>query len=342
MGRSSEGWKMVRSEGGRMELEELARIRQVVETKSEFLCVAHKDADADSLGSALAFAEYLESLGKHVVVAVPDPLPQNLSYLPGYARVNQFEAPDDAVAVAFDAGSPDRFGSLGERIRRAPLTILFDHHASNEGFGELSIVDRDAAATGVIIFEVLKEWGATVSPDAATNLYAAIFTDTGGFRHDNTTAEVLRLGAELAELGADVVFVALKSYKSRPQSTLRLQSLSASAARYELDGRLIWSEVTLEMLEKAGAKMEETEGIIDVLQSLDSMECALLFKQEGPRLSKVSVRTRGDLAAYSVVGDIGGGGHFRAAGAEVEMTLGEVEAIVLGKVRAVLAGGTSS
>ncbi|HVD03793.1 MAG TPA: bifunctional oligoribonuclease/PAP phosphatase NrnA [Candidatus Dormibacteraeota bacterium] len=325
-----------------MDVDELGRIREVVDTHSEFLCVGHKDADADSLGSALAFADHLESLGKHVVVTVPDPLPLNLSYLPGYPRVNRAEAPADAVVVAFDAGSPSRFGSLGPRIQRAPLTVLFDHHASNEGFGELSIVDREAAATGVIVFEVLKQWGAAITPDAATNLYAAIFTDTGGFRHDNTTAKVLRLGAELAELGADVGWVALKSYKSRPQSTLRLQALSASAARYELEGRLIWSEVTAEMLEAAGAKMEETEGIIDVLQSLDTMECALLFKQEGPRLSKVSVRTRGDLAAYAVVGEIGGGGHFRAAGAEVEMTLREVESIVLSKVRAEMTGGVSS
>jgi phosphoesterase RecJ-like protein len=320
--------------------ETVDRILAVVEREEDFLLVAHKDADADSLGSALAFADYLTGRVKRAYVWVPDPLPENLSYLPGYELVNRTPAPASAVAVAFDAGSPGRFGSMRERIEAAPLTILFDHHASNEGFGDLSVVDREAAATGVIILRTLRAWGATISPGAATNLYAAIFTDTGGFRHDNTTAEVLRLGAELADLGAEVAFVALKSYKSRPQTTLKLQALAASAAHYELDGRLIWSEVTQEMLQRAGARMEEAEGIIDVLQSLDTMECAILFKEEGAQLTKVSVRTRGDFAAYDLVAGLGGGGHFRAAGAEVELPFAQVEAAVLQQTRARLKGGS--
>jgi phosphoesterase RecJ-like protein len=321
-----------------MELDVLRRIDEAISTHQDFLLVAHKDADADSLGSALAFSDHLRQMGRRAYVWAPDPLPLNLSYLPGYASVNQDQAPDDAVAIAFDAGSPGRFGNLRARIERAPLTILFDHHASNDGFGDLAIVDREAAATGVIIYEVLRLWGAPVGPAAATNLYAAIFTDTGGFRHDNTTAHVLHLGAELADLGADVAFVALRSYKSRPQTTLRLQAAACAAARYELGGRLTWSEVTTGMLAEAGARMEETEGIIDVLQSLDTMECALLFKQEGDDLTKVSVRTRGDLAAHSLVAEVGGGGHLRAAGAEVRMPLEELEAVILTKARAALNG----
>ncbi len=319
-----------------MEIEVLQKIAEVIRGNQDFICVAHKDADADSLGSALAFADHLRQMGRRAYVWAPDPLPLNLAYLPGYSLVNKERAPDDAVAIAFDAGSPGRFGNLRPRIESAPLTILFDHHASNDGFGDLAIVDREAAATGVIIYDVLRLWGARIGPEAATNLYAAIFTDTGGFRHDNTTAHVLHLGAELADLGADVAFVALKSYKSRPQTTLRLQAASCAAARYELDGRLTWSEVTTEMLAAAGAEMEETEGIIDVLQSLDTMECALLFKQEGENLTKVSVRTRGDVAAHSLVAEVGGGGHLRAAGAEVEMSLKELEQVILSKARAIL------
>jgi len=322
-----------------MDAEVLARIRRVIDTNDAFLCVAHKDADADSLGSALAFADYLRQIGKHPYVWAPRPVPLNLSYLPGYDTVNKEEPPADAIAVAFDAGSPGRFGHLAQRVSAAPLTILFDHHASNDGFGDLSVVEKESAATGMIIYEVLGRWGASISPGAATNLYAAIFTDTGGFRHDNTTAEVLHVGAELADLGADVAWVALKSYKSRPITTLRLQAMSSAVARYELDGRLIWSEVTQQMLNEAGAQMEETEGIIDVLQSLDTMECALLFKEEAQRLCKVSVRTRGALAAYSLVADVGGGGHFRAAGAEVHMTIGELEEAVLAKARSAIEEG---
>jgi bifunctional oligoribonuclease and PAP phosphatase NrnA len=314
-------------------IEVLEQIRQTVAGHEHFLLVAHKDADADSLGSVLAFADFLESEGKRAYPWAPVPLPRGLSYLPGYQAVNQREAPADAVVLAFDAGSPGRFGNLRERIESAPMTVVIDHHASNDGFGDISLVKPEAAATGVIVFNALRSWGAHISPEAATNLYAAIFTDTGGFRHDNTTAEVLQLGADLARLGADPAWVAHNSYKSRPETTLKLQALATAATRYELEGRLVWSEVTLEMLRRSGAEMEESEGIIDILQTLDSMLCAILFKEAEAGLTRVSVRTRGALEAHQLMAPFGGGGHRRAAGAEVRGPLGQVESAVLAEAR---------
>jgi phosphoesterase RecJ-like protein len=319
--------------------EPLQQLHQVIVDHQEFLLVAHQDADADSLGSALAFADHLRRKGKHPYPWVPDPLPRSLAYLPGYETVNREEAPKDAVAVAFDAGSLGRFGDLRERIEAAPMTVVFDHHTSNDGFGDICVVDREAAATGVILFKALRAWRAEISPEAATNLYAAILTDTGGFRHENTTAAVLQLGADLARLGADPAWVALKSYKSRPETTLKLQALAAASTRYELEGKLVWSEVTREMLRCCGAEMEETEGIIDVLQSLDTMVCAVLFKEAEPGLSRVSVRTRGWVEAHRLVAPLGGGGHRRAAGAEVRLPLAEVEEKLLSEARRVIEAG---
>ncbi|MDA8394849.1 MAG: bifunctional oligoribonuclease/PAP phosphatase NrnA [Candidatus Dormibacteraeota bacterium] len=315
-------------------IESLAAITAALDESEDFVLVAHQDADADSLGSALAFAEYLDRRGKRVAVLAPKPVPQGLSYLPGFRRVNQEDITAGSTVIAFDAGSPSRFGDLGQRIATAPLTILFDHHISNDGFGDLGVVDRQAAATGMVVLSLLRRWGAEITPDMATNLYAAIFTDTGGFRHDNTSGPVLHAAAELVDLGADPAFVALRSYKWRPATTLRLQALAASAAHYELGGRLIWTAVTQQMLQEAGAALEETEGIIDLLQTLDTMRCALLFKEAGEGLTKVSLRTRGRLAAHELVADLGGGGHFRAAGAELRSGLLEAEEAVLRRARA--------
>lgn len=319
--------------------EPLGQVQQVVRDHEEFLLVAHENADADSLGSALAFADYLRRQGKHPHVWVPAPLPRGLGYLPGYEAVNREAAPREAVAIAFDAGSLGRFGDLRARIEAAPLTVVFDHHTSNDGFGDICVVEREAAASGAIVFDTLRAWQAEISPEAATNLYAAIFTDTGGFRHENTTGEVLQMGADLCRLGADPAFVALKSYKSRPETTLRLQALAAAGARYELGGKLVWSEVTQEMLTRSGAEMGETEGIIDVLQSLDTMVCALLFKEAAPELTRVSVRTRGWVEAHRLVAPLGGGGHRRAAGAEVSWPLARAEEELLAAARRAIETG---
>ena len=158
--------------------------------------------------------------------------------------------------------------------------------------------------------------GAPISPSVATNLYAALFTDTGGFRHENTTEAALRLAATLVAAGADPGWVALKSYKSRSLAQVRLEGMAVADLHSEMGGRLLWSEVSRSMLEQAGADLQDSEGIIDALQSIGTMEIAVLFKETPTGRSKISVRTREPFDATDVCTPFGGGGHRRAAGAE--------------------------
>ncbi len=311
----------------------VAAIGRVLADGTDFLCVGHQDADADSLGSLLAMSDVLERLGKRTYPWVPAPVPGQLRYLPGFARVNQQDAPPGAAVLAFDAGSPSRFGDLRARIERAPVVVVVDHHRSNQGFGTVALVDPDAAATGELLLRLLRQLGIPVSPAAATNLYAALLTDTGGFRHDNTTGDVLAAAAELARLWADPGWVARMAYKSQPITTLRLHAAVTAAARRECDGRLLWGEVTRRVLTETGAGMEETEGLIDILQSLDTLVVALLFKEAGPAVTKVSARTRPGVEAHQLLAPFGGGGHARAAGAELARPLADAREAVLQAAR---------
>ena len=291
-------------------------IRRIVQSTDRVTCLAHKDADADSLGSALAFAISLHSLGQNVRVVVPEPLPRLLEYLPGFETVETGGAPLGDTVFTFDCATLGRFGERRAEVERASTVVNIDHHLSNTSFGTINLVDATASATGQVIYDLLRELGAPIGPAVATNLYAALFTDTGGFRHENTTEASLRLAASLVAAGADPGWVALKSYKSRSLAQVRLEGLAVAKMHSEMDGRLLWSEVTMAMLEEAGADMQDAEGIIDALQSIASMEVAILFKEHTPDRSKISVRTREPFDATEVCTPFGGGGHRRAAGAE--------------------------
>lgn len=291
-------------------------IRSIVEDADQITCLAHKDADADSLGSALGFAIALRSTGRNVRVVVPEPLPRLLEHLPGFETVETGGAPLGDTVFTFDCATLGRFGERRAEVERAGIVVNIDHHLSNTAFGTINLVDASASATGQVIYRLLRELGAPISPAVATNLYAALFTDTGGFRHENTTEAALRLAAALVAAGADPGWVALKSYKSRSLAQVRLEGLAIAQMHSEMDGRLLWSEVTTAMLDQTGADMQEAEGIIDALQSIASMEIAVLFKQHTADRSKISVRTRGPIDATEVCTPFGGGGHRRAAGAE--------------------------
>ena len=304
-------------------------IRKVIGGADQISCLAHKDADADSLGSALGFALALRASGRRVRVVVPEPLPRLLDYLPGFETVETGGAPLGDTVFTFDCATLPRFGERRDDVERAATVVNIDHHLSNTAFGSINLVDASASATGQVVHKLLGLLGAPITADVATNLYAALLTDTGGFRHENTTEAALRLGASLVAAGVDPGWVALKSYKSRSLSQVRLEGLSIAGMQAEFEGCLLWSEVTGGMLDLSGADMQEAEGIIDALQSIKTMEIAILFKETAPDRTKISVRTREPFDATDVCTPFGGGGHRRAAGAELGEALPDARRLVL-------------
>ncbi len=310
-------------------------IQRVILDADDIACLAHKDADADSLGSALGFAIAVRGLGKRVQAMAPAPVPRLLDYLPGFDTLVD-NAGDAQALFTFDCATLNRFGEKQALVERTPVVVNVDHHVSNEGFGTINLVEPTASATGEVVFRLLRALGAPINADVATNLYAALFTDTGGFRHENTTEAVLRLGADLVALGANPGWVALKSYKSKSVSRTRLEGMAIARMHTELEGRLVWSEITQAMLTEAGARMEESEGVIDQLQSIDTMRIAVLLKENGTGSTKVSVRSRDPYDATDVCSPFGGGGHHRAAGAEISAPLAVTRERVLEVARNLL------
>ena len=310
-------------------------ISRIIRGSEDLGALAHKDADADSLGSALGFSLSLREMGKRVHAMAPAPVPRLLDYLPGFDTLVETAPPLNAL-FTFDCAVLQRFGEKRPLVESIDVVVNVDHHVSNEGFGTINLVEPTASSTGEVVFKLLRALNAPITPDVATNLYAALFTDTGGFRHENTTEGVLRLGADLVALGANPGWVALKSYKSKSVSRTRLEGMAIARMHTESDGRLVWSEVTQAMLDEAGARMEESEGVIDALQSIDSMQIAVLFKENGANSTKVSVRSRPPYDATDVCTPFGGGGHQRAAGAEINAPMAVARERVLEVARNLL------
>ena len=304
---------------------------ELLEAHEEILIFGHKDPDGDTLGCSLAFAEALLGKGKKVWVVIPPPIGDMYTWLPGAEQIVDRPPPgsDPTLVFFFDAGNMERSGKAVRHIASHATIVNVDHHLSNTGFGEYNLIDPEAAAVGEMVLDMLEMYGCRVTPAMATNLYVAIMTDTGGFRHENTTAHALEYAARLARLGANPGYIATMVYKSRPLTTLKLNALSMGEMQVDADGKLVWSTVTLPMLRQAGAVMSESEGIIDNLNSIAGLEMAILFKEIGPRLTKISVRSRGAVDAAALCDQFGGGGHLRAAGAEIAAPISQAVPRVL-------------
>jgi phosphoesterase RecJ-like protein len=298
--------------------------------------ICHKDADGDTLGSALAFRFALNPLGKRVSVVASPPVPKAWWFLPGIETVNAEPPPSGVPVFVFDATGPERAGMYEPAIRKAPVVVNVDHHVSNRGFGTIDLIVTEAASTGEIVFDLLKAWKVPIPPEAAANLYATILSDTGGFRHDNSSEHALRAAAELVSLGADPGLIARGLFKSRPASTLRMQGKILQSLHFECGDRLVWGAITQADLRETGAATEQADGAIDQLNTVQGQEVAILFKEVSPRLTKVSIRTREAVDAAALAAELGGGGHRRASGVELGMGLDEAQRQVLRAARRVL------
>jgi len=262
---------------------------------------------------------------------IPHPLPEMYAFLPGFDSIVE-EPPhgvDPQLVFFFDSGNLERSGSSAKRATSGATIVNIDHHPSNSRFGDVNVIDPEASAVGQMVMEMLDHFGYAITSTIATNLYVALLTDTGGFRHENTTPRALDDAARLARLGADPGRIATMVYKMRPETTLKLSGLALATMRVEMEGKLAWAKVTRRMLREARAVMAESEGIIDTLNSIAGLELAILFKEVSGDLTKISVRSRGGVDAAAMCAGFGGGGHIRAAGAEIEKPMDEAVRLVL-------------
>jgi phosphoesterase RecJ-like protein len=301
------------------------------------MTVCHRDPEADALGSALALALALEARGARVNAVCADAVPRMYDFMPQVGRFRTSPEPDldpDLIVVC-DCGDLERIGSVlteqADLFARVPIVDI-DHHVSNTGFGVVDWVAADAAATCEQVALLLPHLGLTfdaLGGDLAQDLMAGLVIDTANFQHPNTTPRTLRVASELLAAGAALPAIARRIYRTKPNAQLRLFGRVLARLEASPDGRLVWSVQSDEDLAASDASPQMSEGLIDMLAQSESAEVAILFKDLGERV-RMSVRTRdGGVDATHLTGAFGGGGHARAAGASIELSLAEARPAVL-------------
>jgi phosphoesterase RecJ-like protein len=291
---------------------------------ADCVCLAcHIRPDADALGSMLAAAQVLHGRGQRVVASFGDDpfaVPAILRFLPGLELLSppgSFPARPD-VMMSFDASAPGRLGTLTGPATAAGELIVVDHHASNSGFGSVSLVDPGAAASAVLTAELIGRLGIDLTRGVATCLYAGLMTDTGSFRFSSTTPPVHQLAARLLEAGADPAAVSRELYDRAPFGYLGM--LAAALGRATLDREaahglgLVWTTVTRADREPAGLPLDGAESVIDEIRRTDEAEVAVVLKEDDQGVWQASVRSKELVDVGKAATELGGGGHARAAG----------------------------
>ncbi|GBE23972.1 MAG TPA: bifunctional oligoribonuclease/PAP phosphatase NrnA [Actinobacteria bacterium] len=307
--------------------EAMAEAVELIDGAASIVFLGHVGPDGDALGTIVGLSRAARKAGKAAVASFPMPfvLPRTLAFLDNDLLVAPGELPADVdLVVSCDVAAPDRLSDLLPYARKAPKLIVIDHHGSNEGFGDVNLIDPTAASTAQMAFHIIQRLGWSLDVTAATALYTGVLTDTGRFQYSMTTPHVHRIVAELLEHGVEPDKVGQEVYEQSPFAYLKVAGAVMSRAVFDEERKFVWSVLLRSDLEAASMERQDADGLIDLIRVTVGADVACLLKEIGENETKGSLRSRGatDVAAIAQV--FGGGGHHNAAGFFVRKSPDEV------------------
>lgn len=302
---------------------DLRGVGETLRNASRIAIASHLRPDGDAIGSLLALGESLALCGKDVTLLNQDAVPASFRFLPGLERIRRpAEVPQPLQAdlfVILDTSARDRVGdAVWALIPESTPVLLIDHHITNTHFGHLHFVEASSPATGQIVYQLIRLMNWPLNPAIREQLWVAINTDTGSFQYPSTTADTLRIAAELVAAGVDLGRMSASLYQEYPVRRLRLLGRLLPSLDLRADGRIASWRMRFRDLQELAIGPGDTEGLIENLRAIEGVIVAVSFEESADgQTVRVSARSKdaaiADVAA--ICSRFGGGGHQLAAGA---------------------------
>ncbi|MDI6890743.1 MAG: bifunctional oligoribonuclease/PAP phosphatase NrnA [Thermodesulfovibrionales bacterium] len=302
--------------------------------EGKFFIATHVNPEGDAIGSSLALSMALESLGKVTVLYDKDSIPEFYYFLPGHEK---FTHSIPSVVnhtwplILLDCNTLERAGIEGLSFK---YSAIIDHHepaprfaergrgarpGTEKDFGNIRWIIPEAAATGMMVFYLIKELGINITREMAINLYSAIAIDTGTFRYGNTTAEAFRIAAELIDAGASPAYISNSLYETWSEERFSLLIMALNTL--EIRDAVAITVVTREMYKETGAAPEDTESFPNFPGIMKDIKVSALFRELDDNYWKISLRSKGDINVARIATLFEGGGHKNAAGYKIKASL---------------------
>lgn len=312
-------------------------INQIIEVlmKSNRIAVTfHESPDGDSLGSSLALLNGLRSIKKEVYIICKEHIPETFQFLPSSNEIDgsctSLKENTDCL-VALDCGNISRLNANIDWNNKNFTAINIDHHLSNDNYGDYNLVDTKAAAVSEVIYRLLTLMKINIDANIASCLYTSILTDTGSFRHSNTTAETHKIAGELINTKIDFSAIHRKIFDNRKYNMVKLEGLVVNDMYLNENKKLCVMRVSKEMTDRVNVTDFDSAEIVSIGLKVDSVEAAVLIKEKGNGV-KISLRSKAYVDVRKVAEKFGGGGHMRAAGLSMELSLEEAEAAIVKEI----------
>ncbi|MHC4699790.1 MAG: DHH family phosphoesterase [Planctomycetota bacterium] len=314
---------------------------ELIAKSDNVLLTAHDKPDGDACGCIVALCQSLQALGKRVQPLFLSPLPGWYEFLPDEhipvlgedvqvkelveGRLGEFD-----LIIVVDANSSSQLPKFDEylEVSSAPVLIL-DHHVTADGLGDVELNDATAAATGLIVFDLLKHAGWPITEKIAEALFVAVATDTGWFQFNNTDSRVHRACAELIDAGARPTHIYDSLYHNFSHARFMLMVATLDSLELHFDGQYAAMHVSRQDFERTGAGYSDTENLINECHRISTVKASALFVELKDGRIRCSLRSRSGMEVNRIAARFGGGGHKMAAGTYLPGPLENAKQLIL-------------
>jgi phosphoesterase RecJ-like protein len=314
---------------------------ELINKSSNVLITTHTRLDGDACGCVVAISDVLTALGKKAKALMLSPIPEwyeflftekipvlgediKLDYLIE-GRFGEFD-----LIIIVDTNSYTQLDNFGQYLKQARKPVLIiDHHVTADGLGDVELVDSDAAATALIVYDLLKYAKWSVTEKIAEALFVAVATDTGWFQFRNTNSRVYRCCAELIDAGANPTEINHNLYQNFSYPRFKLTLAMLNTLELHLDERFATQHILQRDFQQTGAKHKDTENLINECQRISTVETAALFVELKDGRIRCSLRSTGTVDVSKIAAKFGGGGHKMAAGTFLSGPLEEAKKTIL-------------
>ena len=294
----------------------------------KFLLMIHEDPDGDTLAATVAFYIVLKRMGKKVSMVCKDEIPKPFLFLPQIDKIKKdILFGDYEVIIVIDCGDLRRTG-FPERLKKFARVfknfINIDHHPKNDlwKIANINIVDQKASSASEVLWGILERLSTDIDSDVATAVLTGIYTDTGGFKHSNTTPKTLKIAAQLLACGAKLKTITRNVSLNKSVAALKLWGIALSRLHKNQDLEIVSSVITHQDLEESGATYYDLAGVVNLMNAVPDAKVAILCFETPEGNIRASLRTEKDSVDISRIARLfGGGGHKKAAGFTIDAKL---------------------
>lgn len=300
-----------------------SEVASFVRTHDKYLILVHHCPDGDAIASSVALGLVLQSLHKSFDIVCADAVPPQFAFLPGTRQFKQdFLLGDYEVIITVDCGDSRRTGfssRLKDLIRKKRMVLLnVDHHPKNDlhGLATYNFVDSQAPSTTYLVYQLINCLGVTLNHKLATCLLTGLYTDTGGFKHPNTTAETLSFASTLLAQGARLKDITHHLSQLAPIPRLKLWGLALSRLAHHPDFDIVSTYITEDDIALSGATSKDVAGVAALVATIPSSVSVIMVQLDDS--IQVRMRTkRRDVDVSKLAVYLGGGGQKKSAGFSV-------------------------